>query len=160
MLFLVWLAVILLFIFGLVGVFAPGLPGIGLIFLGILLYAWVTGFSVITWSALIVFGLLALLATVADYLGAAVGARAGGGKLMSVIGAVLGLLIGTVTFGPLGLIAGTFVGAVIGSLLVGHNTKQAVKAATWSIIGIVGGTLIQLIFAISLIISFFILIIF
>lgn len=160
MLLLIWLIVLLLFIFGLAGIFIPGLPGIGLIFLGIAIYAWFTGLSIITWPVLIIFGLLTLLAGIADYLGAAIGARAGGGKLMSIIGAVLGLIIGIATFGPLGLVAGTFIGAIVGSLLIGHTTQQAVKAATWSIIGIVGGTLVQLTLAASLIISFFILVIF
>lgn len=153
-LILLWVLTIGLFILGVLGVFVPFLPGIGLVFAGILLYAWMTNFSVISLGAVIVFGVVTFLAWLVEYLGSILGARFGGGGRYAMWGSLLGGLMGLVFVGPLGLLLGVVVGVVAGALYEGKNLNQAGKTAFFSILGILGARIIQLIMALSVIVAF------
>ena len=59
---ILWLAVVTLFIVGLVGTVIPLLPGIALILGGVLLYAFVTGFTTISTSTVIGITIFAAIA--------------------------------------------------------------------------------------------------
>ncbi|MDQ3302654.1 MAG: DUF456 family protein, partial [Actinomycetota bacterium] len=63
----------LVMLLGLLGTVLPGLPGVPLIFAAALVYAYLTGFEVIGALVLILLGLFALLAFVADFVGTAYG---------------------------------------------------------------------------------------
>lgn len=151
-----WIGVMALFMLGLIGIFVPVVPGVGLVFAGILFYAWATGWEAIgvTWVA--VFGMVALLAWVADYIGAAVGAKYGGGKWPTVLGSVIGAVAGLILGGPLGLFIGAFLGALGGALYEGNSMEIASRAAMYSVIGMVGATVVQLVLAIAMIVAFII----
>ncbi|MAF81063.1 hypothetical protein CL628_03580 [bacterium] len=155
---LLWLAVAVLFALGLLGVVIPFLPGIGLVFGGILLYAATTDFTVISSGAVGVFAVVALLAWLAEYAGGALGARFGGGGPLTIIGAIIGAIVG-VLFTPLGLLIGSFVGALAGALIELPRHDQALKAATLAVIGIVATKLLQLVVSVGMIVTFLILVI-
>lgn len=151
---LLGLIVGVLFIVGLVGSFIPAVPGVGLIFAGIAIYAFVTGFSTMAVSTLIWFGVVALLASGASYLGSAMGAKHGGGGVKALWGTIAGALIGTATLGPIGLFAGAFLGALAGALTEGKAPENAMRVAFMSVAGIIGGSLIQFLLSVALIIAF------
>lgn len=151
---LLLLLIAVLFAVGLFGSFIPAVPGVGLIFAGILLYGIVDGFSAITVPTILIFGVVAILASGASYLGSMVGAKKGGGGMRSLWGAIVGAIVGTVTIGPIGLFVGAFVGALIGALLEGNQPDKAMKVAFMSVAGIIGGSLIQFLLSIALIIAF------
>jgi len=151
---ILWTGVIALFLLGIVGIFVPVVPGIGLVFGGVLLYAIATGFETISTATVIVFGVLTLLAWLADYMGAAIGAKYGGGKGPTVIGSMLGALLGLIFGGPVGLFVGAFVGALGGALYEGQTMEKASRAAIYSVIGMLGATVVQLILAVSIIVAF------
>jgi uncharacterized protein YqgC (DUF456 family) len=54
---------------GLLGILVPGVPGIGLVYVGIVFYALLTNFTTITGTSLIVFGVLTLVTWLAGYIG-------------------------------------------------------------------------------------------
>jgi hypothetical protein len=60
---------------GLLGTVLPGLPGVPLIFAAALVYTYVTNFEVVSVFIVVLLGLFALIAFVADFLGTAYGAR-------------------------------------------------------------------------------------
>lgn len=152
---IVWVVTAALFIVGLAGVVIPVLPGIGFVFAGTLVYAWATGFSTISPLTIVVFGLLALLAWLADFWGASVGAKVGGGKTYALIGTVIGAVVGAVAVGPLGLLVGAFLGAMVGAVTEGATHQQALKVAALSVVGIVGGTVVQFLLSVAMIVAFF-----
>jgi uncharacterized protein YqgC (DUF456 family) len=101
-----------------------------LIFAAALVYAYVTDFEVVGALVLVLLGLFALLAFVADFLGTAYGARRFGasnwGTAGGAIGGLVGALGGTLFFGVgalFGLLAGTIVGVFVGEYL--RRRKQA-----------------------------------
>lgn len=145
--------VIVLFLLGLAGTIIPALPGTSLIFVGILIHAIATNFAEVSITATIVFGLVALASVAVSYAGSMLGAKAGGGKAWSVGGTVLGGVVGTIVFGPLGLLVGAFLGALAGALYEGQSSTSATKAAFYSVLGIIGGTLIQLLIGLSMIVA-------
>lgn len=151
-----WIGVVALFALGLVGIVVPVVPGVGLVFAGILFYAWATGWEAISVTWVAVFGVVALLAWVADYIGAAAGAKYGGGKWPTVLGSVIGAIAGLILGGPLGLFIGAFAGSLGGALYEGKSMEKASRAALYSVIGMVGATVVQLVLAVTMIVAFFI----
>jgi len=151
---LLWVLTIGLFVLGLAGVFVPALPGVGLVFGGVLLYAAMTGWAQISVGTVIALGLVALVAWLIEYLGAIVGTKIGGGGRFALLGTVLGAILGLLSFGPLGLVAGVVLGAMLGAIYEGKSSSEAGRAAFGSIVGIVGAKLLQLLLAIAIIIVF------
>ena len=78
---------------GLAGVILPALPGLPLVFTGMLVAAWAGDFERIGVVPLVLLGLLTLLSIVADFVATAAGAKRVGAGPMAVWGAALGTLI-------------------------------------------------------------------
>lgn len=156
---LLWLLTISLFTLGVLGIFIPFLPGVAFIFFGVLLYAWATNFSIISLGTVVVFGIVVFLAWLAEYLGSLLGAKLGGGGRYAMWGSILGGFAGLVFIGPLGLLIGVVVGVILGALYEGKTLNQAGKTAFFSILGILGGKIIQLVLTLGIIVTFIIIII-
>ena len=136
------LAVILILV-GIAGVILPALPGLPLVFLGMLLAAWAGDFQQIGWVTLVVLGLLTLLSVAVDFFATLVGAKREGASKKALWGAVLGTFVG-IFFGPIGLFAGPFVGALLGELWHGKEIGQATKVGLGTWLGIVLGIVLKL----------------
>jgi uncharacterized protein YqgC (DUF456 family) len=109
---------------GLVGSVLPALPGVTLIFISALVYAFFTGFEVVGGLVLSLLALFAVLALVADFVGTSYGARRFGasnwGTAGGAIGGILGALIGLLFLGIgslFGLILGSVGGVFLGEYL-------------------------------------------
>ena len=120
---ILWITLLVMFL-GLLGSVLPGLPGVPLIFASALVYAYVTDFEVVGTLVLVLLGLFALLAFVADFLGTAYGARRFGASNWGTAGGAIGGLVGTLAgalflgVGALfGLLAGTIGGVFAGEYL-------------------------------------------
>lgn len=153
-LFVLWVIVGSLLLIGLVGTVVPGLPGVGLAFAGVLIFAAATQFTLVSVPTVIVFGLIGALAVAADYAGSLLGAKVGGGKRMALAGTIIGSLIGAVSGGPAGLFIGAFLGGLLGALMEGQTHQQAVKIALLSMVGIVGASAFQFVLTLAMIIAF------
>lgn len=139
--FLVALGFILL-ILGLVGCFAPVLPGPPLSFLGLLFLHW-TRFGQFTPNTLWMFAILTVLVSIIDYFIPLWGTRKWGGSGAAVTGATVGLVLGFF-FAPFGIILGPFLGAVAGELIAGRKTHEALRAGMGAFVGFVLGTAIKM----------------
>lgn len=145
----------LLIAVGLIGTVLPALPGLPMIFAGMLLAAWANGFEDISVWMLVVLGLLTLFSFVIDFWSTALGAKRVGASRKAVIGAVLGMMAG-LFFGPIGLFAGPFIGALLGELW--HLRKvdrsgigQAARVGVGTWVGIVLGVVLKLTLAFAMI---------
>ena len=138
-----WVLALLLVVVGMAGSVLPALPGVPLVFLGLLLAAWIGDFQQVGALPLVVLGLLTLLSFVIDLAATALGAKRVGATKLAVAGAALGTVAG-LFLGLPGLILGPFVGAVAGELMSHGQMQQATRAgiATW--IGLLFGTLAKL----------------
>jgi uncharacterized protein len=144
-----WVLAIILMIVGALGIVLPALPGVPLIYAGMVLAASIDDFQRIGWITLTVLGLLTLIGFIVDFVASAMGAKRVGASARAVWGAVIGTVVG-LFFGIPGLILGPFVGAVIGEITVHGKVGTAgrVGLATW--IGLLFGTLFKLAIAFSM----------
>jgi len=136
------LAVILVLV-GIAGVILPALPGLPLVFVGMLLAAWAGDFRQIGWVTLVVLGLLTLLSIAADLFATMVGAQRVGASKKALFGTVIGTFAG-LFFMPVGLLAGPFVGALLGELWHSREIGQAAKVGLGTWLGILLGTVLKL----------------
>ena len=109
---------------GLVGSVLPGVPGVPLIFLSALVYAILTDFEIVGGPILVLLGLFAAVALVADFFATSYGARRFGasnwGTIGGAIGGIVGALAGALFLGIgslFGLILGTIGGVFLGEYL-------------------------------------------
>jgi len=140
---LYYLLAVILVLVGIAGVILPALPGLPLVFAGMLLAAWAGGFQQIGWVTLVVLGLLTLLSVGVDFFATLIGAKRVGASKKALLGAVLGTFAG-LFFGPIGLFAGPFVGALLGELWHGREIGQAAKVGLGTWLGILLGTVLKL----------------
>jgi uncharacterized protein YqgC (DUF456 family) len=120
---------------GLLGSVLPGIPGVPLIFVSALVYAYFTDFAVVGAGVLVLLGIFAALAVVADLLGTVYGARrfgaSGYGTIGGAVGGLLGTLLGALVFGVgaiFGLILGSVAGVFAGEYL--KRNRSATRAGT------------------------------
>lgn len=146
--FWLWLLAALLVLAGLAGSVLPAIPGVPLVFGGLLVAAWIDDFERVTWLPLVVLGLLTIVSFAIDFAATALGAKRVGATRLAIVGALLGTVVG-VFLGIPGLIVGPFVGAVAGEMISHGKVEQATRAglATW--MGLIFGTLskVALVFA-------------
>ena len=149
-----YLLAALLVIVGLVGTVLPALPGLPLVFAGMLLAAWAGDFQQVGVPMLVVLGLLTVFSLAVDFWATALGAKRVGASRLAIIGAMVGTLAG-LFFGPLGLLIGPFAGAIGGELIhrrsllkqdLGHAARIGV--GTW--FGILFGSVLKLALAFTM----------
>ena len=140
---LLWGSAITLICLGLVGLVFPAIPGPPLLFAGLWMAAWIEDYQHVGTGSLIALGLLAALGVLADFVAGALGAKKFGASGLSIFGATLGAIVG-IFFGPVGLILGPFIGAVIGELMSGRTMDAAGRAGVGATIGLLIGTAAKL----------------
>ncbi len=145
-----WVVAVLLVVLGLVGTVLPALPGIPLIFGGVLLAAWAEHFQRIGPWTLAILAVLAVVGFVVDYVAASVSARRAGASRQGIIGAAVGTIAGVFT-GLWGLLFMPLVGAAIGEFLAHRDALRAGKVgvATW--FGLLVGTAVKIAVAFTMI---------
>jgi len=138
-----WVLAVLLVCIGLAGSVLPALPGVSLVFTGLVLAAWADDFERVRGFTVTVLGLLTVTSFVVDFAATALGAKRVGATRLAIVGAMLGTVAG-IFFGIPGLILGPFLGAVAGEMISHGGVQQAARAgvATW--MGLVFGTLAKL----------------
>lgn len=144
---------ILLILTGFAGSILPGLPGPPLSYLGLILLH-ITRFAQFTPGTLIGWAIAVAVVAVLDYVVPVWGTRQFGGTKAGVRGSTVGLIIGVILlpmlgvvigpFGIIGILGGPFLGAWIGELSAGQDSRQALRAAFGSFIGFLAGTLMKI----------------
>lgn len=128
---------------GCVGCIIPVLPGVMLTYAGYLCL-YFCSWAEISTMWLIVFGLLTTAVSVLDYTLPSFMAKRFGGTKAGEKGAMIGALIGILA-GPIGVIGGPFIGAVVAELLHdSSNTQRALNSGLGSFLSFFVGTGIKL----------------
>lgn len=145
---LYYLIAAVLVLVGLIGTVLPALPGLPLVFVGMLVAAWAGGFEQVGIPMLVVLGILTIVSLVVDFWATALGAKRVGASRKAIIGAMLGTFAG-LFFGPIGLLLGPFIGALVGELL--HRRRlgssdlgDAAKIGFGTWLGILFGIVLKL----------------
>jgi uncharacterized protein YqgC (DUF456 family) len=124
---ILWILSALMLITGFAGLVLPALPGMLLIFAGLVFAAWAEGFTYVGWGTLTILAVLTASAYLIDFLAGLFGAKRFGAGKYGIIGAAIGTVIGLI-FGLPGIIIGPFIGAVIGELYANKDLQSASTA--------------------------------
>jgi uncharacterized protein YqgC (DUF456 family) len=141
----------LIMLIGVLGCVLPGIPGAPLVFIAALAHRLWFGeaASASIWVLAIIF-LIMLFSVAVDYLASMYGAKKLGASRNGIIGAVLGGIIGFLTFNPIVLLVGPFAGAFIGEKIGGKDWKTSGKAGLGATLGLLGGAVGKLACAIAM----------
>jgi uncharacterized protein YqgC (DUF456 family) len=128
---------VLLVVVGIAGTVLPLLPGVPLVFAGLLLAAWHGGFDQVGIITMVFIGAIAVIAWAVDFFSSVITAKKVGASKYALWGAAIGAVVG-IMGGIAGLIIGPAIGAVIGELI---THKDAAKAGTVNVttVGIAAG---------------------
>jgi uncharacterized protein len=132
-----------LIVVGFVGTVLPALPGVPLVFAGMLLAAWADSFQHVGLWTLIGLGVLTIIAIAVDFLAGLAGAKRVGASRTALIGAAVGTIVG-IFFGIPGLLLGPFLGALAGELVAGASLKRAAGVGVGAWVGFLVGTVLKL----------------
>ena len=151
---LLYVLAVVLVLVGLAGIVLPALPGVPLVFAGLLVAAWADGFHRIGVATLVVLGVLTVLSLGVDLWATAVGAKRVGASRLAIIGAVFGTLAG-IWLGPIGLVFGPFAGAAVGELIAlrkldGAGLGQATRVGVGTWFGLVFGVVLKIALAFAM----------
>jgi uncharacterized protein YqgC (DUF456 family) len=141
--FWLWLLALALVAIGVAGTILPALPGLPLVFAGMVLAAWIDDFQRVGYFTLAVLGVITVVSIAVDLLASVLGAKRFGASRAAIIGAALGTLFGLL-FGIPGLILGPFVGALVGELSSRRDMMAASKVALGTWLGLLLATVVKL----------------
>jgi hypothetical protein len=144
-----WIIAILLILAGVAGVVLPTLPGVPLIFAGVLLAAWINDFQLISVNTVYVLAVLAVLGVVVDYVATAMSAKRAGASRQGIIGAAIGTLVGIFT-GFWGLLFMPLAGAAIGEYIAHKDLLRAGKVGTATWYGLIIAVAVKLAIAFTM----------
>ena len=151
---LYYVLAVLLVLVGIAGTILPALPGLPLVFAGMLLAAWAGDFQQVGVPMLVVLGLLTVFSLAVDFWATALGAKRVGASKLAIIGAMAGTLAGLL-LGPIGLLMGPFAGAIGGELIHRRSLQKqdlglAAKIGVGTWFGILFGTVLKLALAFTM----------
>jgi len=128
-----------------------GLPGLWVMVVSALGYAWLTDWRYLGWPGLVALLVLALVAELVEFLAGSAGAKKAGGSKRGMIGGIVGGLLGAIFLSVIpipgvaqlvGAIIGTFLGVVAVELLwvgkqVDHSVQIGVGTVLKTLIGVI-----------------------
>lgn len=132
-------------VLGIIGCVIPGLPGPPFSFIALILLSVAKHWEPFSVTFLIAMAALTVVVTALDYIVPAAGAKKFGASKFGFWGAVIGMIIGIFYAPPLGMIIGAFLGAIVGEILRGKQSYDALKAGFGVFAGFMFGILLKLI---------------
>lgn len=127
---------------GLIGCLVPMIPGPPIAYCALFVALAVGDHSAPTWTCLAVAGVITVAVTVVDCLvpswGAAKFKCSRSGRAGCLVGTIVGLF-----FLPAGVVAGPFLGALVGELAVGRRFGQSLYGAFGALVGFLVGVLLK-----------------
>jgi uncharacterized protein YqgC (DUF456 family) len=145
-----WTMSVILVLAGIAGTILPVLPGVPLVFFGLVTAAWIDDFQRVGWGVLTFLAVVTLLSQLIDLLVTVKGAQQMGAGRAALLGATAGMVVG-LFFGILGLIVGPFLGAFVGEYLVRGNLLQSGKAGFGTWVGLLCGVVLKVVVIVAMI---------
>lgn len=147
------LVAVLLVVVGIAGTVLPMLPGVPLVFAGLLLAAWHGGFDQVGIVTMVIIGAITAMAWAVDFFASVVTAKKAGASKYALWGAGIGALVGIMGGIP-GLIIGPAIGAIIGELITHKDTTKATTVGIAAGLGFVLALAIKIVLVLTMLAVF------
>jgi len=144
-----------LIVAGFAGSVFPALPGVILVWAGMLSFFLLDTLHRLDVVFILIQAVLAASTYAADYLITIWGVKKFDGSKAAAWGAVLGSLL-VFVIGPFGIIVGPLIGAIVGDLIAGQALKQAFRSGFGSFVGFLFAMIYRL-FICGIMVSWFVL---
>jgi uncharacterized protein YqgC (DUF456 family) len=155
-----WSIISILFIIGFVGLVYPIIPSVLFLLAGYILYGVFFSFDPFGWFFWLIQSFFIILLFVADYIANMIGVQKYGGSKAGIWGSTIGLLVGPFIIPFLGILIGPFIGAVGAELLVNkRDFKNSLKIGFGSVVGFISSVITKAIVQ-TLMIVYFLLVVF
>ncbi len=128
----------------------PPLPGPVLTYGALICAHTVSDDTQFSTTSFIVWGIVGIIITVADYFLPVAATKKFGGTKAGVIGGMIGMVAGVLLPIPFGVILGPLLGAIIGDLYGGNRIRCAFKSGFGSFLGFLLATSLKLLYSIIL----------
>ncbi|MCP4360456.1 MAG: DUF456 domain-containing protein [Chloroflexi bacterium] len=151
---LLFFVILVLMLLGLIGIIVPILPGVFLIWLGVAVYVWQTGFEIISETEFLLISFVILFAGTSDLWLPYFGAKRTGAAKRSYLLSTVGAIVGTFMLPVIGTIIGFVAGLFLGEYWKHQDTDTAVQVSWGGLKGWGIATLIQFVAGILVIIIF------
>ncbi len=135
---------VIFILIGIIGCIIPGIAGPPFSFLALICLSIAKKWEPFSVRFLIVMGALTVVVQALDYLLPALGAKKFGATRYGFWGAIIGMVLGIIFVPPVGMIVGAFLGALLGEIIAGKKTYEAIKAGWGVFIGVIIGMLLKL----------------
>lgn len=122
---LILILVLFLSLAGIVGCFAPGIPGPPLNYAALLIVQY--KYHSFTFTFLVVWAVIIGMTLIIDYLLPIWFAKKFGATKYGIWGSIIGMIVG-IFFTPIGMILGMLIGAIVGELIGGAKSGEAFKS--------------------------------
>lgn len=147
------LLAMLLVVCGVAGSLLPVLPGVPLVYAGLLLAAWQDNFGKVGVLTMVIIGMIALAAWAVDFFASLITAKKVGASKQALWGTAIGGLVG-LFFGVVGIIFGPPIGAMLGELIAHQHAGRATTVGLAAGLGFVLALVVKL-FLILLMLAIF-----
>lgn len=151
---------VLVILAGMVGTVLPFVPGVPLIFLGILVFEIVAKFTHLSIFFIVALSLMTVISLLTDYFSGLIGAKFSGAGLAGIFGAILGTIFGVSLFGFWGIFLGPAFFVLIFEFLAKRSIKKSAKAASYTFLSSVIGAIINVLLGFAMVAIFVLSIIF
>jgi uncharacterized protein len=141
---LLWVLSVALIVAGIAGTVLPALPGAAFVLAGIVLAAWIDGFTRVGVGVVAVVSVLAVLAWLLEYVAGMLGAKKAGASRQALIGAAVGTVVGLFA-GFIGVLFMPLVGAAIGEYIARRDSAQAARVGVSTWLGLMAGMIAKVV---------------
>lgn len=145
--------IILAFALVLSGIFSvvfPVIPGIPLAWLGVLIFAFATNFTVVSLKAVLMFSLFTAIAMALEFFAPILGAAKYRASKESILASFVGTIVGVFFFGPLGIVLGGFAGLIFGEIMKGKEPEEVGGVLKGTFIGFLVGGAVKLVLTVAI----------
>ncbi|MBU9721534.1 MULTISPECIES: DUF456 domain-containing protein [Bacillaceae] len=153
---LLWILISLLFIISFIGLFYPIIPGVLLIWLGVLTYHFFISATGLSWWLWICIVLLTILIFIADIMANLFFVKKYGGSQQGMRAATLGLIVGCFVIPPFGVIVVPFIFVFVTEMLQQKTSQEALKVSVGTLLAFLSGTFAKALIQLTIIIVFLI----
>lgn len=151
---LIWTIIICLFILSFIGVFVPIIPAVVAIWIGFFVYHFFITNEKLTFLFWLIMIIFTIILVGSDIVTNKFFVNKFGGSKKSEWGAIIGVVIGTFIYPPLGMIFIPLLIVFIVEVLDGRTAKQASLAAIGSLVGFLSGVVAKIFIQLVMIIVF------